>query len=295
MVATRARNSSSVPREIVTAKGKPNRAPALSRVQVGVINESSLLSDEEVRATVAALQRQVTEHFAPVWGVDALVSFIPAGSAPPKGSWWLVVLDNCDQAGALGYHDLTNEGLPLGKVFAASDIQYNRHWTVSASHELLEMLADPWLNLAATVEPGRDGGVMTLYAYEVADPCESDNFGYRVDGMLVSDFVFPAWFEGFWKEARTQFDYVKQIKRPLELLPGGYIGVYDVASGAGWRQLTAEAGPMCYASRPPVGSRRERRRTPRGCWVRSTAHHAATPQPRNGSVRHARVLFDTMQ
>jgi hypothetical protein len=289
MVATRKRDaSSSRHRE---TKEKPTRS---SRGQVGVINESTVLSDEEVRAAVAVLQRQVSEQFAPVWGVDATVAFVPAGSTPIKGSWWLVVLDNSDQAAALGYHDLTNEGLPLGKVFAASDLQYSRQWTASASHELLEMMADPWVNLAATVEPGRDGGAMNLYAYEVADPCDSEEFRYRIDGVLVSDFVYPAWFEGFWTEGQTQFDYLKKIRRPLELLPGGYIGMYDVASGAGWTQLAADAGPMRYAGRPPVGSRRERRRTPRGCWMLSTARHAASPLPKNGMVRHARVVFDAV-
>jgi hypothetical protein len=292
MVSTRKRDaSSSGHRE---TNEKPNRSTRSSRAQVGVINESTVLSDEEVRAAVAVLQRQVSEQFAPVWGVDATVAFVPAGSVPAKGSWWLVVLDNSDQAAALGYHDLTNEGLPLGKVFAASDLQYSRQWTASASHELLEMLADPWLNLAATVEPGRHGGAMTLYAYEVADPCESEEFRCRIDGVLVCDFVYPAWFEGFWKEGQTQFDYLKKIRRPLELLPGGYIGIYDVASGAGWTQLTTEAGPIGYANRPPVGSRRERRRTPRGSWMLSTVRHAATAQPKNGMVRHARVVFETV-
>ena len=30
----------------------------------------------------------------------------------------MLVLDTSDQAGALGYHDVTPQGLPLGKVFA---------------------------------------------------------------------------------------------------------------------------------------------------------------------------------
>jgi hypothetical protein len=42
----------------------------------------------------------------------------------------------------VGYHDLTNEGLPLGKVFAGSDMVNGYNWTVTASHELLEMLID---------------------------------------------------------------------------------------------------------------------------------------------------------
>ena len=39
---------------------------------------------------------------------------------------------------------------------------------------------------------------MSLYAYEVCDACEADQFGYDIDGVLVSDFVFPSWFESFW-------------------------------------------------------------------------------------------------
>jgi len=50
-----------------------------------------------------------------------------------------VILDDSDQAGALGYHDLTSDGLPIGKVFAASDLKAGTSWTVTASHELLEM------------------------------------------------------------------------------------------------------------------------------------------------------------
>jgi hypothetical protein len=42
---------------------------------------------------------------------------VAEGSQPASGSWWLVMLDDSDQAGALGYHDLTSDGLPLGNIF----------------------------------------------------------------------------------------------------------------------------------------------------------------------------------
>ena len=45
-----------------------------------------------------------------------------------------------------------------------------------------------------------------LYAYEVCDPCEDDSLGYHIDNILLSDFVYPAWFEGFRTESSTQFD-----------------------------------------------------------------------------------------
>ena len=247
-------------------------------VVIAVLNESTVVSDAEVIKVVAALQVQVSQHFAPVWGLDATILFVPKGSSPPQGAWWLTVLDNSDQAGALGYHDLTNEGLPLGKVFAGTDLQYGQQWSVTASHELLEMLADPNINLAATVEPGRSGSVMTLYGYEVADACEADEDGYRIGDVLVSDFVFPSWFESFWIDSTTplpQFDQKGMINRPFQLLPGGYISVYDVNSGQGWSQIHADDARRKYTSRAHVGSRRERRRTNRSLWMRSQSGRAA--------------------
>src|SRR5271154_5664829 len=121
----------------------------MSHFQVAVLNQSSVVSDTAVQAAMAALQQQVSTDFASVWGIDADLSFIDSQSTPGPGQWWLVILDNSDQAGALGYHDLTDEGLPLGKVFAQTDLEYNELWTVTASHELLEMLVDPDINLSA--------------------------------------------------------------------------------------------------------------------------------------------------
>ena len=62
-------------------------------------------------------------------------------------------------------------------------------WTVTLSHELLEMLADPWINWCAQGDDGK------IYALEVCDAVEADRMGYEIDGVLVSDFITPSWFE----------------------------------------------------------------------------------------------------
>jgi len=244
--------------------------PQTSPVQISVINGSTVLNDSDIRPVVQALQQQVSNDFLPAWGVDAQLTFVPTGSAPPTGTWWLTILDDSDQAGALGYHDLTSDGLPLGKVFAATDLKYGNSWSVTASHELLEMLADPNINLTAFVQNATTTG--TLFAYEVCDACEADNFGYKIGNVLVSDFVLPAWFEDFRAQGSTQFDQTNHIQSPLELLPGGYIGVLNVSGGSGWTQLTAEKELTNTLNRGNVGSRRERRRTPRQHWVTSHSH-----------------------
>lgn len=238
----------------------------MANIKIAVINASTVLKDKQVAAAVPVLQTQVTRDFAPAWGVDADLTFVKKGSKPPTGSWWLVILDTSDVADALGYHDITAQGMPLGKVFAQSDLKAGSSWTVTASHELLEMLGDPDVNLAAYVEHGNS---MMLYAYEVCDACEADQFGYKINGTLVSDFVYPSWFEAFRKKGSTQFDYRNRVKAPLQLLPGGYISVFDVKSGGGWVQLYGQATQRKYAMRPRLGSRRERRRTPREQWMAS--------------------------
>jgi hypothetical protein len=119
----------------------------MADIRIVITNASTVLSDEEVQSVVPALQTQVHRDFGPIWGIDADLSFVPKGTQPPAGSWWLVVLDDSDQAGALGYHDVTNDGLPIGKIFAKTDMKYGANWTITLSHELLEMLGDPEINL----------------------------------------------------------------------------------------------------------------------------------------------------
>ena len=239
----------------------------LATTQISVINESTVLTDAEVTPVVIALQQQVTNDFRPIWGIDAELKMVPQNTPAPPGTWWLVILDDSDQAGALGYHDLTPDGLPMGKVFAASDLKAGTSWSVTASHELLEMLADPNINLTVFVQNENTAG--TLFAYEVCDACEDDRFAYKVNDVLVSDFVYPAWFESFRAQGSTQFDRGNQIKDPLALLAGGYIGVFSVSDGTGWQQVTAEKIPLNLRHRGHVGSRRERRSVTRNQWLTS--------------------------
>ena len=240
----------------------------MANIKIAIVNVSTVVTDADFKKVIPALQKQVTRDFAPAWGFDADLRILPANGALAANEWLLAILDDSDQAGALGYHDVTKQGRPLGKVFAKTDKQFGEQWSATASHELLEMLADPNINL--TVFEEDTGAAGRLYAYEVCDACEAEQFSYKIDGVLLSDFVFPSWFESFRKAGSTQFDFTKGIKKPFELLKGGYIGVYDIGSGAGWQQLTAER--VNFRSRPPVGSRRERRGVPMNQRIKSTAY-----------------------
>lgn len=249
---------------MMTTKGKKKKMAA---IQIAIINASTVITDAQASAATTALQTQVSRDFAPVWGIDATLTFVAKGHTAAANQWHLAILDNSDQAGALGYHDITNTGLPLGKCFAKTDIQYGLSWSITLSHELLEMMVDPWVNLTVFNQTGNTAG--RLYAYEVCDACEDDKFGYLINNVKVSDFVTPAWFEGWRSPHSTKFDFGNHIAAPFALLSGGYIGYFDVRNGGGWKQALADEVPTSK-SRAPVGSRRERRTTGPDRWVTSS-------------------------
>jgi hypothetical protein len=244
-------------------------------VTIAVINESTVVDPNEVAtAWVPALQTQVSRDFAPIWGDDASLVFVAGSAAPPPDAWQLVVLDDSDQANALGYHDLTSNGLPIGKVFARSDQLANSQVSVTCSHELLEMLVDPMIVSTVMFDDGQ--GNVAAFALEVCDTCEADDYGYDISGTLVSDFVYPSWFgarpnpQGVAPEALDAGGHVGvalNLADPASaILPGGYIGMWQPPGG--WTQLTGAervGDPFAVAQR---GSRRERRNR-HAQWIRS--------------------------
>src|SRR5215467_4148182 len=177
---------------------------------------------------IAAMQEYVTTFVAPVWATPAKLI---KSTGFVKGAWAMVFLDDADQPGALAYHDLTPDGLPQSKVFVKTTIDNGDVVSVSASHELVEMLVDPAINLMTT---GPDPKI--IYAYESADPVEELSF--PVNGIPMTDFIYPAYFEDFHKPGSVQFDYLKKVKRPFQILPGGYQIIFK---NGRWSQVFGSA------------------------------------------------------
>ncbi len=113
---------------------------------ISIINRCSALTDADIEPVIPALQTQVSRDFAPIWGPDVELTYVPRHKRAPNKTWWIVLLDTSDDAGFLGYHDMSHNGLPLGKVFVKSDLDAGSSWSSTISHELLEMLGDPDLN-----------------------------------------------------------------------------------------------------------------------------------------------------
>lgn len=230
--------------------------------EIIIKNYSTVVSGPELKAAMPAFQKQTSEHFAPAWGVDAKLLFMPQDYVAAVGSWLLCLFDDADAANALGYHDITARGDPLGKVFCKTTKDDGGIWTVTFSHELLEMLADPGINLAAV-----DENADRLWAYEICDACEADDLGYDIDGVRVSDFVLPTFFMPSATPGVPR-DWCGHVKEAFQILPGGYLSYLDFRSPKGWQQVFASAENV---GRVNGKSRTPRRRIPSSQRRRSTA------------------------
>jgi hypothetical protein len=175
-------------------------------------------------ALIKAMQVFVDQHVAPVWGTPAK---LVKTTDFKKGAWAMVFLDDADAPGALAYHDLTPGGLPISKVFVKTTLENHDLVSVSASHELVEMLVDPAINLMTT---GPDS--KTIYAYESADPVEALSFPVR--GIQMTDFVYPSYFESFRKPGSVKFDAMGKVDKPFQILKDGYQIVFK---GGKWSQV----------------------------------------------------------
>lgn len=179
---------------------------------IACFNQAKTPLGVDLTQLIDAMQIYVDEHVAPVWGTPAKLvhsqGFLP-------NAWAIIFLENADQADALGYHDLTPEGLPVAKVFVKTTLDDKQLVSVTASHELVEMLVDPAINMMTT---GPNSKVM--YAYESADPVEELDF--PVNGIRMSDFVYPSYFETFHKPGSVRFDHLDKVTKPFQILSGGY-------------------------------------------------------------------------
>lgn len=224
--------------------------------RIAVVNESTLMSNAEVYHMVPALQEQVRRDFAPLWGVDAVVVATLKTAIQPF-QWVLGVFNNADQASALGYHEMTASGQPVAKIFVADSQAAAVSVSSVASHELLETLADPFIE-SLTLQDNNDG-TGRIYMQEVCDPVEADS--YSIWGVVVSNFVTPWWF-GDPLPPGAKYDFLGNLKAPFTMTAGGYFGYRDVtATGLGpWNQSFADQRSKVLAKLSRASKKIEARR-----------------------------------
>jgi hypothetical protein len=178
-----------------------------------------------MRAIFGALSVQLSRDIAPIHG-GGLAIELPAPGRKPQGNAIMTGLDAPTVPGAAGFHDETVKGQKRGFVFTnptldngGTILRGSNSVSVTYSHEMVEMIGDGPCNRWAD-GPANADGVALDYAIELADPVEGDS--YDIDGVAVSNFVYPAWFDEHAPPG-SRFDHLGKLTAPFTMTPGGYM------------------------------------------------------------------------
>lgn len=212
-----------------------------------LVNLSTVVSATEAAAGLAGVQYQIQTDFFAAHGVWCNYNLSTSDVATER----IYLLDDTTQANALGFHTLVG-GIPVGCIFAKTDMDYGVAWTTTLSHEACEQALNPsCINGVLTVFNGR----LIFANYESSDPVENDT--YTINGVSVSNFVFPAWF-GYQDPVGGRYDQMGALKAPLTISPGGYFGyglingnavTWNQSEGAELTQEQANANPYARRTR----------------------------------------------
>jgi len=143
----------------------------------------------------------------------------------------MIVMDDIG-IDAAGVHE-DRDGQPFALITASSDIDV---WSLTASHETLEMLVDPFGNRLVAGDSPKTGQGRVNFLVEVSDPSEADEFAYTVNGVLVSDFYTPKYFDPVAAPG-VRYSFTGAITEPRQVLKGGYLSWSDPVSGHWWQEI----------------------------------------------------------
>jgi hypothetical protein len=255
----------------LSASSTPDEGQCASVIQrdVYLTTDSDVKLDfKNVLVPVAdALTVQIQRDFGPIWGVDAKVVTIDPSLPIPHDGWRIVVMNACGGAtsldpGHLWWDTRYSFFRPHAWVF------YNgtESWIHAASHECLEMLANPFLKRfvrgPAPVAPFEE----VLYSVEVCDPCPIADISYRINDKVVADFVRPEYFDqSNAGKPNVKYSFLKTVTEPLKPVLGGSQNVYDrdittmrvatwTANGYYIEGPTTVTAPDQSSGEPPVSS-----------------------------------------
>jgi hypothetical protein len=207
---------------------------------VSVINlTKGAVPDADLQRAIRAVNRQIAEDFVPYWGFGSQLRLegktgrgqAPIQPADMRGDAILYIRDIVEATDTDGYHDRHFSGIPYGVVYLELSKALKEDWTVTLSHEALELTGDPENNLLVKGPHPKTRGKTVFHWFEMCDAVQEET--YPIDHVSVSNFVLPLYFTAS-NERGGRNDFLGTITkgqtlRSFSVNPGGYIGFFDPA------------------------------------------------------------------
>ena len=239
-------------------------------VLIAVVNSSSVVSNSDVALMTTAVQVQLNLHFCPAWGLSNIICkyYADPSKVPGYAALIKVIDTDANVPDALAYHteeEYNGHDRLTGYILAKTILDNGGKVlsgavdTVSSalSHEVLELVADRYCGFYAVGKTIQQG---SFYALEVCDPVQGAGYlinipnntattafhklGLAVNAgttpVMVSDFVFPSFFNSMADASNAPFSYMKSVHAPFTMMAGGYMVVSD---GTNFNQIFGKDVP----------------------------------------------------
>lgn len=187
--------------------------------QVALVAQTNKIQFSDLTVAAAAIQKQVSRDVGPIWNIDASVDAFATLEDVPLG-YWHVLIDDTIPYDAQGIHLNEDNGQPFALI------AYSDDWSLTTSHESIEMLVDPSGNRTVAANSPEPSQGRVLILVETCDPSEAAKYGYTANGVLVSDFYTPHFFDPVVGPG-VRYSFTGAITEPLEVLDGGYVSWWD--------------------------------------------------------------------
>ena len=170
---------------------------------ISVINMSDgAIADADLLRAIRAINRQIAEDFAPFWSFGAQLRLegkaghakgrTSIDPADMRGDAILYLRDVVRITDAEGFHERHFSGIPYGIVFLELSKKLKEDWTVTLSHEALELTGDPENNLLVQGPHPTKPRHLVFHWFEMCDAVQDES--YEIDHVAVSNFVLPLYF-----------------------------------------------------------------------------------------------------
>ena len=193
---------------------------------------SSLVPISQLAQISAALQLQFNRDFFPLWKIPVSVDAV-SDTYQLNGQYPIHILDEADSS-IQGIHEV-QDGTPMGIVQYTGDLS----WTVTASHEALEMAKDPFGKTTSYGWNPQNNQEQCLFLLEIADPVQSVKYQITQGSPIaVSDFVTPSYFSQS-AQPGEKYSFTGKLGTPCDVLSNCYTYLLD-ASGS-WCQFSRDS------------------------------------------------------
>ena len=241
------------------------------------LTEGALI-DAQVQSAIRAVNRQISEDFARYWGFGGELRLEgktgrkrrSVDPADMRGDAILYLLNEVRVSKTDGFHDKWFRGIPYSVVYRELSDLLKEAWTVTLSHEALELIGDAEANLLVQGPHPRHPSRKVYHWFEMCDAVQNES--YAIDGIGVSNFVLPLYFTSSAERGgRNDFLGTRAQGRSLRSFgvnPGGYIGYFDPKTGKDEnyeiRGDTTAAHRLAVKRRLRTGRGMQRKRRTRG-------------------------------